>query len=493
MPRKCTECGKTFESEIRHCPEDGAPTITTEDENSLIGKVIDGRFSINGLLGVGGMGAVYRAHQFSTDRDVALKLLRRNLVEDEGMIRRFLREARAASSLANPHAVTVFDFGQTSDGILYIVMELVNGRTLADYLQENPGPMELRRAVRIITQVLDALVEAHNAGIIHRDLKPGNIMVLENDLHEDFVKVGDFGLAKMVEGDAQGMSQSGLVLGTPEYMSPEQAQGYDLDSRSDLYSLGVVLFELLAGVLPVEDDYPMATMMKKVREAPPALSEAAPQARTPVPVEELVGSLLARNPADRPATAREVREALIAGMDAPPADPRTPPTRAVPPASGEPAQPVSEEDEAISTGPMPVAAGQGSFRPRLAIGVFVAAGVAIGVAWLVSEGPRKWNGEQPVTLSENGDAMVIEPDPIEPQNTSVDVPAVTATIDGVDNSDLAGVIETAAGSDTGPAVMKKTRPAGKKSGKKKGVLRLLKRRQGLEVGSGELPLRRRED
>lgn len=486
-----------FESEIRHCPEDGAPTITTEDENSLIGKVIDGRFSINGLLGVGGMGAVYRAHQFSTDRDVALKLLRRNLVEDEDMIRRFFREARAASSLANPHAVTVFDFGQTSDGILYIVMELVNGRTLAEHLHENPGPMELRRAVRIITQVLDALVEAHAAGIVHRDLKPGNILVLENDLHQDFVKVGDFGLAKMVEGDARGMSQSGLVLGTPEYMSPEQAQGRKLDVRSDLYSLGVVLFELLAGVLPIEDESPMATMMKKVREVPLTLGEVAPQAKTPVPIEELVRSLLARRPEDRPATAREVRKALNDGMDAPPAEPRTPPTREAPPVSGKPAQD-SKTDDAITTGPMPDVPGKRRIQPRLVLGVFVAATLGIGVAWVTTGGPWKRGNERIATGSGVPDAVLSEPDsgvssypPDTAGDTLSDAPPMSGLEDTIE--DLR-VNEVSAAADVVPVVPDPSRPAAlKKPAKKKGVLRLLKRRPGREKGSSDLPLRRREE
>ncbi|NOZ00949.1 MAG: serine/threonine protein kinase [Deltaproteobacteria bacterium] len=169
MSRVCPECGKEFPDTVKRCPVDNSRTLVVDAADDLIGKTIEDRFTVKSLLGKGGMGAVYRAFQHSMDREVALKVMRRDLASNTEAVKRFFREAKAASKLNNPHTITVFDFGQTDDGLLYIVMELLHGRPLARVQKENPGPMEPSRALNIVNQVLTALADAHAIGILHRD------------------------------------------------------------------------------------------------------------------------------------------------------------------------------------------------------------------------------------------------------------------------------------------------------------------------------------
>jgi serine/threonine protein kinase/CRP-like cAMP-binding protein len=279
----------------------------------MIGRKVDGRFTITAHLGSGGVGTVYRALQHSIDRDVALKLLRPEHLSDDEAVRRFFREARAASRLNNPHIISVFDFGQSSDGQFYMAMELLKGRSLWDLLESMPGPMEATRAVRLVDQVLEAVEEAHREGVLHRDLKTDNVFVLDEP--PDFVKVLDFGLAKSTDIDDPGVTKAGRIVGTPAYMSPEQACGKDLDHRSDLYSVGTILFELLTGRLPFDDFSAMALILRKVREPAPAMAKVAPEVKFPQGLDDLLVRLLSIDPDLRPSSAAEVRRVMRAAVD----------------------------------------------------------------------------------------------------------------------------------------------------------------------------------
>jgi serine/threonine-protein kinase len=282
---------------------------------SLIGLDLDGRFTLKDVLGIGGMGAVYRAEQRSMGRDVAIKVLRTDMVADENAIHRFLTEAKAASRLKNPHTVTVFDFGRAPDGVLYIAMELMEGRTLGQLLTDLKHPLSLLRACRIVNQILDSLEEAHAVGVLHRDLKPDNIFMLEGHGARDFVKVLDFGVAKVVGATNVATTKAGLAFGTPVYMSPEQMMGRDVDPRSDLYSLGVLLFEMLAGRPPVEGDSPLAVALRKVREPAPEVRQVRPDAESNDVIDDLLQRVLSSNPEDRPEDVAEFRNILVQGME----------------------------------------------------------------------------------------------------------------------------------------------------------------------------------
>src|SRR5512142_3310109 len=234
----CPECHQVVDEAARFCPHCGtAVTATAAPVDPFIGTVVNGKFRVERLIGQGGMGRVYRAHHLTLDRPVVLKMLHRAYSSDPQIVQRFQREARAASRLNHQNSIAVLDFGASEDGTLFMAMEYLAGKDLGQVVADE-FPLGEDRIVRIGAQVLSALAEAHAQGVIHRDLKPENVMVEPRRDNPDFVKVLDFGIAKIVSaGDSEPkLTQAGLVCGTPEYMSPEQARGADLDARSDLYS-----------------------------------------------------------------------------------------------------------------------------------------------------------------------------------------------------------------------------------------------------------------
>ncbi|MFO0748578.1 MAG: protein kinase [Myxococcota bacterium] len=274
----------------------------------LLGTIINDRFEIVSKIGAGGMGAVYRAKQLGMNRDVAIKVLLRELTENETVLRRFHLEALAVSKLKHPNTIQIFDFGETHDGLLYIAMELLEGKPLAKVLSEE-RQLSCKRALRVIEQTAKSLREAHSKGIVHRDLKPDNIFLSAVGEDGDFVKVLDFGVAKVAEGDGQQktLTKAGSIFGTPKYMSPEQSRGGDIDARSDIYALGVILFELLTGKVPFNADNPLGILIKHISEPPPPFGLARPDLVIPESVERFVMKLLAKQPEERPQTS----EALI--------------------------------------------------------------------------------------------------------------------------------------------------------------------------------------
>ena len=304
----CPSCEQAY-AVAGACPRDRTKLIRIGGGiDPLLGRNLDDQYTLLEKLGQGGMGAVYRAEQRGLGREVAVKVVDPQRASSPDMIKRFLREAKLASRLGHPHAVGVIDFGQTDDGLCYLVMELVTGRTLeAVFTAEGVFPPA--RLVRIATQLCDALECAHALQIVHRDLKPANAMLL--DQGRDFVKILDFGLAKLVTSvGVTAVTVSGTVLGTPAYMSPEHARGLPCDGRADLYSLGVMLYLLGSGRLPFQASSPHEMMAMHDREPAP------PMSGVPRALAQVIGRLLRKDPAERYPTAAAAREALEAALAA---------------------------------------------------------------------------------------------------------------------------------------------------------------------------------
>jgi hypothetical protein len=281
------------------------------DQN--IGRVVADRFEVLSLIGSGGMGSVYRARQVGLDRPVALKLLKEEASWDPDTVTRFHREAKAMSLLQHGNTVRVFDFGQTADGTLFLAMELLEGETLTKRVNRE-GCLDPVLAIRVVQQVLRSLHEAHSKGIVHRDLKPDNIVLAGVDGHaEPVVKVLDFGIAKVFEGENQFdqlETQAGTVFGTPRYMSPEQAQGKSLDPRSDLYSVGVLLYQLLTGVPPFQDEEAVVVMAKHIRDKPEPPIKVAPTRPISTSLNRAVLKALEKDPSRRFQDATEFARGL---------------------------------------------------------------------------------------------------------------------------------------------------------------------------------------
>ena len=311
MP-ECTECRKAIPDTARfctHCSAAAAPAATSGDP--WIGRTVNEKFRIEALLGQGGMGRVYRARHLTLDRTVVLKMLHRAFSGDPQVAQRFQREARAASRLNHPNSIAVLDFGAAEDGTLFMAMEHVGGRDLAGVVAEE-FPLPEPRLVRIGAQILSALAEAHAQGVVHRDLKPENVMVEPRRDEPDFVKVLDFGIAK-ISTPGQGeprLTQAGLVAGTPEYMSPEQARGAELDARSDLYSVGVVLYQMATGDLPFQSETPLGFLTKHLAEMP--VRPRVRRSEVSEALDAVIARALEKDPAARFQSAEEMRAALLA-------------------------------------------------------------------------------------------------------------------------------------------------------------------------------------
>jgi serine/threonine-protein kinase len=271
----------------------------TLDPDPLIGKTINERFKVVALIARGGMGKVYRAEQAPLGRVCALKVLNPNYAGDNDpeFHKRFFLEASTASKLTHPNTVTIFDYGRDEE-TYYIAMEYLEGRTLHRAIREE-APFDEERASHIARQICRALREAHSINVIHRDLKPANIYLVDHADEADFVKVLDFGLVKNVEGNAEELTQAGLFMGSPKYMSPEQIRGDRIDARTDIYSLGIVLYEMVTGKVPFDRANSVNTLMAHVNEAPPALRDINPHCRISPVLEEIIFKCIAKNPAER--------------------------------------------------------------------------------------------------------------------------------------------------------------------------------------------------
>ena len=318
MVRRCPTCGRSYAGRERYCSIDGSPLLTSTPpaagrggrDDPLLGNLIADRYRIVARLGEGGTSIVYLASREAVGDRVAIKFLKEDLTKRVGSVERFIIEARASSRIDHPHIVSVFDFGRDDEGHYYLVMEYVEGRSLIKHIKACRGFLQ-ERAVEILRQLLMAVGAAHAEGIVHRDLKPENVICAKGRTGGDFVKVLDFGLAKFV-GDGAGVSltRHGVILGTPYYISPEQARAEKVDNRTDLYSVGVMAYEMLTGRVPFRGSNAVTVINRHISSEPKPFAMVRPDLEIHPELEQLVLSLLAKSPSGRFQTAEETLEAL---------------------------------------------------------------------------------------------------------------------------------------------------------------------------------------
>lgn len=302
--RFCPTCGLRVDSGIGFCPEDGTATEPLPEESTvdpLLGRVVDGRYRIEEQIGEGGMGVVYMAIHTVLNKKLALKVLRGDMSKNTETVQRFIQEAQAASAIGHQNIIDISDFGRLPDGSAYFVMEHLEGQALTDLIARG-GSVPMQDAIGILIQMASALGAAHTRGIVHRDLKPDNVFLIRRGETECFVKVLDFGIAK-VGGAGSKLTKTGMVFGTPQYMSPEQAAGQSVDARTDIYALGVIMYEMFTGRVPFDADTFMGILSKHMFEPPAPPSESNPLLGA---LEDVILKALAKKPEQRYSSTEEL-------------------------------------------------------------------------------------------------------------------------------------------------------------------------------------------
>lgn len=435
---------------------DSHPPGGGEPVDPLVGTVLAGRYQIVEQLGAGGMGTVYKAKQLAMDRFVALKLLHLHYTTNKQAVARFDREMQVTARIEHPNTIRVYDYGQAEDGRLFLAMEYLEGRTLKDALGSRE-PMGSERLAHIAVQIGKALSAAHSDGVVHRDLKPDNVMLLDRYGEKDFVKVLDFGIARFTDDTKTQLTAEGAVVGTPAYMSPEQATGGGLDERTDIYSFGVMLFEMATGQVPFDAPTTISLMVKHVQEAPPRPSELAPGLVSDA-LETLILQMLAKNPAARPQTIGDVVRGLEAALG--PAPYQLAADTHVPggldqtfDASALPARPGAREGPRALAGaaPAPEPRPKKGAGPLLAILALLLLGG--GAAALVATGALSGAGEAPkppdaTTLAEV-DAPASEADAAAAAAEGADTEQVAAAPDALEAAADGGQLASADGEGPG--------------------------------------------
>lgn len=310
----CPTCGTEYPANERFCPRDGTALRSQGGGTDLVGSIIGERYHVLKKLGEGGMGQVYLAEHVKMGRKSAVKVMNPGMVHDADAISRFNREAANASRINHPNVAGIYDFGETSDGLIYLAMEFIEGESLTSLVEKN-GALTPVRAADITKQAADGLAVAHDMGIVHRDLKPDNIMIAKNRDGSDCVKVVDFGIAKAAGAENQKVTKTGLVVGTPEYMSPEQLAGDKLDGRSDVYSLALVAFNMLTGKLPFDGETAQESMIMRLTDEPKSLAVMKPDTSWTPEVQAVMAKALQRRANDRYQKAAQFGVALWEAVD----------------------------------------------------------------------------------------------------------------------------------------------------------------------------------
>jgi serine/threonine-protein kinase len=318
--RVCSKCGSRYAPDVIFCPKDGCPLgsrHTTGGDDPYLGLQIQGQFRIERSIGIGSMGHVYRAHQTGIERQVAVKILHRDLMDNPMVIGRFHREAKLASQLTHPNLIQILMTGELPQvgadvgGEAYLIMEYLDGISLRSALAASGGAIPLPRALHIILQACDGVGEAHLAGIVHRDLKPENVMLVVRGDDKDFVKVLDFGVARIESADSTVTTQAGAIFGTARYVSPEGARGETVGPPGDVYALATLLFECLAGRTPFDGDSPVAILIQQATEPAPGLRTVPRSSYVPEPIADLIARNLAKDPTARCTSGHDLGRALV--------------------------------------------------------------------------------------------------------------------------------------------------------------------------------------
>ena len=377
VAKVCPQCGAEYETVDRFCPKDGSPLRPKAGGDPLIGRVIADRYLVLARLGEGGMGRVYLAEHVKMTRQCAVKVMNPSLMHDSESLARFAREASSAARILHPNVAAVFDYGE-ADKIVYLVMEYVDGESLSAILARD-GALDPRRAIDLARQIADGLSAAHELGIVHRDLKPDNVIVAHTRGGKETPKIVDFGIAKALSDSAEdALTRSGLVIGTPEYMSPEQLLGDPVDARADIYSLGCILYQMLTGVQPFAADSREQMIRRRLHEPPPHVRDVLPD--LPRRLDTLIVHMLARSPADRLASASVARDALDPSLALGGWDPKavTAP-RPTPVTAADWERPAGDQ----SLQPTAIIPRRRSGAPRIVAGFVVAAVLAVagGIWW----------------------------------------------------------------------------------------------------------------
>jgi serine/threonine-protein kinase len=308
----CPKCGATYGADAAFCPLDGTPLAPRpKPGDPYLGTVIGKDIELREIAGSGAMGKVYRGHQRGTERDVAVKILHTELSDKSQLVQRFYREAKIAGKLRHPHVVEVYFTGDLPDGASYIVMEYLDGPALSAVLERSGGSLPIERALAITLQVCDAVGEAHAQGIVHRDLKPENVMLVTRGNTRDWVKVLDFGIARAALPDESMQTAAGAVFGTAKYISPEGAQGLTVEPPSDVYSIAVMLYQMLAGHPPFDAELALGLLIKHVHDAPPPLRSWPLAASVPVEIERVVMENLSKRAEERAQDGKALAAAIV--------------------------------------------------------------------------------------------------------------------------------------------------------------------------------------